>query len=164
MKEERERSTILESGNFGGNMPGFFVPSGHPPGTTFHSASGSGRHIPDNGFPMQVLESKKKIVIRANIQNLSRDHLEIFITSKEVIIWSYFQSPVKQGNSGKDTEWRVIYRKYPLSTAVDPASSRASFWEGLLRIEMAKCDLAVTEGQRKLPIMEGRPRDVLRGP
>ena len=59
MNEERDRSTILESGNFGGNMPGFFVPSGHPPGTTFHSASGSGRHIPDNGFPMQVLESKE---------------------------------------------------------------------------------------------------------
>ncbi len=164
MKEERERSTILESGNFGVNMPGFFVPSGNPPGITFHSASASGTPIPDNGFPMQVLENKKKIVIRANIQNLSRDHLEIFITSKEIIIWSHFQSHVKQGNSGKDTEWHVVYRKYPLSTTVEPASGRASFWEGLLRIEMSKCDLAVTEGERKLPIMEGRPRDVLRGP
>lgn len=119
------------------------------------SAIGSGR-----AMPVDVYETPDHLMVLASIPGTSPDHLQVSATGDTLTIRGNIPSEAAQREAGQRT-WYLheiphgeFSRTIDLPVEVNPQHAKASYQNGILRLELPKAESA---RQHKLKIQGGVP-------
>lgn len=103
-------------------------------------------------FPVNVAETEKELIFRAELPGLKTDEIEILATSDQLVIRGQRQ----QEKEDKDTNYLLVessygsfYRAFNVNVPVKAEEVKASYRNGLLEVRLPKAEGAKT---RRVPI------------
>lgn len=90
---------------------------------------------------VDILESDTELKIIAELPGVEKKDLQLHVSEREVEISAETKQEEKEEREGyvrRERAYSKFYRRLPLSTAVDPDKTQATFKRGLLEVKLPK--------------------------
>jgi HSP20 family protein len=108
------------------------------------------------GPPLDVEETDKELLVRAEIPGISADDLQLTISGQALVISGEKKETVTQRPQGgyvyQERRYGSFRREVPLPSAVDPNDVQAEYKDGVLHVRLKKSQEALP---KKIPVKTG---------
>jgi HSP20 family protein len=104
------------------------------------------------GPPLDVEETDKEVLVRAEIPGVTADDLQLSINSNALVISGEKKETVKRPEGGyvyQERRYGSFRREVPLPSAVNPDDVKAEYKDGVLHVRLKKSQEALP---KRIPI------------